>query len=328
MSKHTLMPGKVRALRATATDSGIFTILAADHRDSLKVMINAEDITAVSDHHVTQIKLDICRELIGYASAVLLDPVYGAPQAIMSGDLPRGIGWISSLEDQGYLGDPHRPQTPLLAGWSVEKAKRLGATGVKLLMKYHPDSGNVAEKQEALVAGILAEGARYELPLFLEPIVYPLDPALSSKSVDFAAQRRDLVVRTARRFSSLGADVLKIEFPIDTNHNTDRGAWRDACAELNDAVDVPWALLSAGVSHDVFREQLRIACAAGCSGFLAGRAIWREAVALEGEARSRFLRTAAAQRIKELVDIAKAEATPWTALYALPEVDASWYKTY
>ena len=41
--KKTLQAGKVRALRATATDDGIFTILAADHRDSMKVMINPDE---------------------------------------------------------------------------------------------------------------------------------------------------------------------------------------------------------------------------------------------------------------------------------------------
>lgn len=328
MMKHTLQPGKVRALRATATAKGIFTILAADHRDSLKVMVNPENLRAVSASYVTQLKLEICRELIGFASGVLLDPVYGAPQAIMSGDLPGGHGWISSLEDQGYLGDPYRPQTPLLTGWNVEKAKRLGATGVKILLKYHPDAGDVAKKQEALVEAVLADGARYELPLFLEPIVYPLDPKLSAKSAEFAAQRRDLVVRTARRFSELGADVLKMEFPIDAHHSNDVAEWRDACAELSEAITVPWALLSAGVPHEVFREQLRTACEAGCSGFLAGRAVWREAVTLKGASRLRFLRSRAAQRFKELVAIAEAEATPWTAFYNLPPIDEHWYKTY
>ena len=81
--KRQIQPGKVRALRATATDDGIFTILAADHRDSLKVMINPHDLNSVPADIVTKIKLAITREVVPLASGALLDPVYGGPQAIM-----------------------------------------------------------------------------------------------------------------------------------------------------------------------------------------------------------------------------------------------------
>lgn len=328
MTKRQIQPGKVRALRATANENGIFTILAADHRDSLKQMMNAEDLNVVPAADVTALKLDITREIVPLASGVLLDPVYGGPQAIMSGALPRGLGWISSIEDQGYLGDPHKPQTPMLNGWGIEKAKRLGATGVKILMKYHPDSGEVAEKQQELVAGVLAEGRRYEIPLFLEPICYPLDPQMAYSSPEFAALRRDIVVRTAKTFSDLGADILKMEFPIDAKFNHDEGEWADACAELNDVVSVPWALLSAGVSHEVFRRQLQVGCENGCSGFLAGRSVWREAVTLQGEARTAFLQTDGRSRFQELVNIATAYGRPWTELYDLPKVDEKWFFSY
>ena len=326
--KREIQLGKVRALRATANDEGIFTILAADHRDSMKVMINPEDLNAVPADVVTELKLAITREIVPLASGTLLDPVYGGPQAIMTGALPRGLGWISSIEDQGYLGDPYKPQTPMLNGWGIEKAKRLGATGVKILMKYHPDSGEVAIKQQELVKGVLAEGERYEIPLFLEPICYPLDPKMPYSSPEFAALRRDIVVRTAKTFSDMGADVLKMEFPIDAKFNDDEGEWSDACAELNDAVEVPWALLSAGVSHEVFRRQLQVACENGCSGFLAGRAVWREAVALQGEARTAFLQTDGRTRFQELVNIATTYGTPWTDHYELPTINDTWYMTY
>ncbi|MEM7797986.1 MAG: tagatose 1,6-diphosphate aldolase [Chloroflexota bacterium] len=320
--------GKVRALTATANARGIFTILAVDHRDSLKVMLNPDDLSAVPASTVTQIKLDIVREVVPLASGTLIDPVYGAPQAIAAGYLPRGMGLISSIEEQGYLGDPYKPLTPMLNGWGIEKAKRMGATGVKILMKYHPDSGEIAEKQEELVRSVLAEGGRYEIPLFLEPIVYPLDPDMPYKSEAFAAQRRELVVKSAKTFSDMGVDVLKMEFPLDANFNQDEGEWVDACAELNAAVSVPWALLSAGVTHEVFRRQLQVACENGCSGFLAGRSVWREAVHLQGEARIGFLQSEARSRFQELVNIANAHGTPWKAHYQMPSVDDKWYISY
>ena len=39
----TLSVGKIRGLQTTATKAGIFTILAIDHRDSLRVIINPDD---------------------------------------------------------------------------------------------------------------------------------------------------------------------------------------------------------------------------------------------------------------------------------------------
>ena len=67
---------------------------------------------------------------------------------------------------------------------------------------------------------------------------------------------------------------------------------------------MPWALLSAGVDHDTFCGQLRDALAGGASGFIAGRSIWKESVALEGERRSAFLRGEARRRLEQLLAIA------------------------
>ena len=324
MSKE-ISVGKARALQQTANERNLFTILAVDHRDSMRVMINPDDINAVPAEVLTQTKIDICKILAPHSSAVMLDPVYGGGQAITAGAMPRG--WICSMEEQGYLGDPHMPKTPMLEGWSVEKAKLQGATGIKILMKYHPDSGDVAQYQQELVAKTLEEGERWQIPLFLEPIVYPLDPNVNQNSVEFAAQKPELVMRTAKTFSDLGADVLKMEFPINVNINDNEDDWERACVMLNGEINVPWVLLSAGVTHEIFKKQLQIACQSGASGFLAGRAIWREAVLLSGHERRNFLQKEALQRLRELTAITTTYATPWTKRYQMPEVNQHWYKS-
>ena len=221
MTPLTLSLGKVRALQQCATANGVITILAADHRDAMRTMIDSARPQEVSAQTLTDIKLDIVRSLSDLPSAVLLDPLYSAAQAIASGALAGAVGLLVALEDQGYLGDPYNRETTSLSYWDVEKARRLGGTGVKILLFYHPDAKAVAEKQENYIQAIITDCQRYELPLFLEPISYPLHPETQKNSLEFAKERRRVVIESARRLGSLGADVLKVEFPVDATHHPD-----------------------------------------------------------------------------------------------------------
>lgn len=323
-----LSPGKIRSLQACATPQGIFTILAADHRDALRAMIAPEAPQRAAAETLTDIKLAIVHHLAAAASAVLLDPLYGAAQAVVGGHLPGAVGLLCALEEQGYLGEAASRRTPLLADWGVEKAKRLGANGVKMLLFYHPEAGAAAEAQEQLVASIADDCRRYDLPFFLEPIAYALDPQIKKGSPEFARLRRRIVIESVRRLSALGPEVMKVEFPVDAAHETDPRLWAEACAEVNEASAVPWTLLSAGEPFETFKAQLRAACSAGCSGFVAGRALWREAVGLSGDERRRFLTGPALQRLRELTEIALKFGAPWPARFAQPQVDEHWFQRY
>jgi tagatose 1,6-diphosphate aldolase len=327
MTQPPLSIGKARALQQCATASGVFTILAVDHRDAMRTMIDAVSPETVSSQTLTDIKLDIVRSLSDLPSAVLLDPLYSAAQAIAGGALAERAGLLVALEDQGYLGDPYNRETTSLRDWGVEKARRLGATGVKVLLFYHPDS-EAAEKQDQYVKAIIADCQRFELPLFLEPISYPLRPEVKKTSAEFAHERRRVVIESARRLGAFGAEVLKLEFPLDAAHHPNPDSWADACAELNDASPVPWVLLSAGESFETFCQQLNIACQAGCAGFAVGRSVWNEAATLPADDRLRFLSTTAHQRFKRLADIVQTHAHPWQARYTLPLPDENWYRTY
>jgi tagatose 1,6-diphosphate aldolase len=328
MTPPTLSLGKARALQQCATTNGVFMILAADHRDAMRTMIDAVDPQNVSSQTLTDIKLDIVRSMSDLPSAVLLDPLYSAAQAIADGALAGNSGLLVALEDQGYLGDPYNRETASLSGWGVEKARRLSAAGVKVLLFYHTNASAAAQKQENYAKSIIADCQRYELPLFLEPISYPLSPAVKKNSAEFATERRQIVTESARRLGALGADVMKVEFPVDAAHHPDPKLWADACAELNDASPVPWVLLSAGEPFETFCQQLTIACQAGCAGFAVGRSVWKEAATLPSEDRARFLSTTARRRFKRLADIAQSFAHPWRDRYTLPIPDENWYRTY
>jgi tagatose-1,6-bisphosphate aldolase len=273
-------------------------------------------------------KLAVVKHLSPAASAIVLDPVYSAGQSIAGIQLPGHIGLLCALEEQGYLGDPFSRRTPLMAGWSVEKAKRLGANGVKLLLFYHPDAGRATEEQERLVSSIAAECRRYEVPLFLEPITYSPDPDIKKGSPQFAAIRRQIVIDSVQRLSAVGPDVMKVEFPLDVRYEPDQTIWAEACSELNEVSKVPWTLLSAGDSFDIFKEQVRVACQTGSSGFVVGRSVWQEVVNLPKQERADFLANTACRRLAELSEIALEHGVPWTLRSSKPPVDDLWFQQY
>jgi tagatose 1,6-diphosphate aldolase len=85
-----------------------------------------------------------------------------------------------------------------------------------------------------------------------------------------------------------------LEFPGDLKYSrqfchgafdgTDRPAVYDVeqvqafCRELNEAAQRRWVILSGGVAITEFLANLELAAEAGASGFLCGRAIWKDVV--------------------------------------------------
>jgi len=317
----TLSPGTWRGLRATSTENHIFNILAFDQRGNYIKMLPPETSYASA----AQIKREVAAGLARAASAVLLDPVYGLDAALyMTGR----CGLLMALEKTGYSGDATDRHLEFIPAWTVEKIKHMGADGVKLLVYYNPTASNLAEEIENQVRAVSAACRAVDLPLFVEPLLYSLDSAIETKSAAFAAQRPHLSAETARRLGACGADVLKLEFPVDVQHTPDPQEWAAACAAVSAAAAVPWALLSAGVAFDTFATQVEIACKNGASGFIGGRAIWQECVTLSSDHRNEFLAQIAAPRLQALAEIAHRYARPWTDFYSAPSGNATWYETY
>ncbi|MBX3744657.1 MAG: hypothetical protein KF833_05060, partial [Verrucomicrobiae bacterium] len=168
--------GKRRRLQQTAGPDGAFTVLAIDHRGPLRRQLASASPDRPLDELLADIKRDIVRALGPLASAVLLDPELGLDACVTHGDLPGSTGLLVAL-DTGSTGDPANLQTGLAEGWNVARIARSGASGVKLLVYYHPDAPQ-APQVEHLVRTIAADCAREEIPLFLEPLSYsPDDPS-------------------------------------------------------------------------------------------------------------------------------------------------------
>ena len=309
--------GKLRGLQQISSKRGTITALALDHRQNLRKANPA----FVDDAELSRFKLDVTKSLAHRATAVLLDPEVSAAQAVAQRSIPGSVGLVVAVESTGYTGDATARHAQIIPGWSVEKAKRMGASAIKLLVYYHPNSPT-AKETENFTAKIAEECARHDLVLMLEPLSYPLDEnkQLSSE------EKRYVVVETAKRLTPLNVDILKAEFPLDAT-DMDEAKWMSACREISGASVTPWILLSAAVEYDVFLRQVTAACNAGASGIAVGRAVWKEAVTMNGDERMKFLRTVAKYRLSRLTSLCHALAKPFTDFY---QADApfDWYKTY
>lgn len=330
MIENSLSIGKIRGLTATSTPEGIFTILAFDHRQSFVKMLNPLAPQAVTYAEVVAAKSDVVRLLAPHASAVLLDPVYGAAQASANGALPGRAGLLVAVEETGYTGSDLARISSLLPGWSVAKAKRMGADAVKLLVYYHPYAGELTALQEQFIVEVIQSCREADLAFFLEPISYSIDPGLAKNSDGFAAQLPGIIVEIAHRLGALEPDVLKLEFPVNVTYDSDEASWERACQAVSAASPRPWAVLSAGVDFDVFTRQVEVACRAGASGYIAGRSLWKEGIPLPAAEREDFLHTVAAMRLDRLAEIAAHHARPWRDFFPglVDSIQEGWYLSY
>jgi len=310
--------GKYRALQRASNENYIFTVLAIDHQDSLRRALNPDSPTAITDKEMVDIKNQVVSSLWGDVSGVLLDPVYGAAQLIAEG-LPASVGLLAELEKADYNMQPLPLAVEIRLQWSTSKIKRMGADGIKLFYYYDPDNPELCQQQDKTIQETVAGCTQYDIPLYAEPIV--------SNATSENRQRK--VIQSAQRTDALGADILKLEFPIDIHQHPDYSAWQSACEELTDAVYAPWVLLSAGVDFEVFCQQVKIACQAGASGFIVGRAVWGDACTIaDYSERVKWLQSVGCDRIQRLNDIANDYATPWTTIYQPSEITTSWYADY
>lgn len=316
--------GKLRNLQQCSTPRGALAVLALDHRNNLRNSLRPEAPDSVTSAELTAFKTEVVGALAPAATAVLLDPQVGGAQCIAAGALPGQVGLVMAVEQSGYTGDSNARLSQLVPNWSVAKAKRMGANAAKLLVYYHPDSPT-APQIEALVRQVAADCAAQDLVLMLETLTYSVDPNRKKLTSD---ERRYVVVETARRLVIPGVDVLKAEFPLDVAAVSDENTWAEACAELTAASAAPWVLLSASVDYETFLRQVTVACQAGASGVAVGRAVWKEAVGLTGEARAAFLRGTARQRMARITALCDALARPWSDVFTAPEVDDTWSGSY
>lgn len=271
--------------------SGAFAMLAVDQREALRNMLAEHTDRSVTDDDVRDFKLTAARILTPHASAVLIDRQFALDEAIAQGIVDDTCGLIGSAD---HFESAHGE---LVGAVTIDRLvdahdlKRRGAAALKLLVLYRPDE-HPAERVEMTreFIGICRDAG-------VASIIEPVSRApISGGEWDWNAG----VHAAAEELGSLGADLYKAEMPL--HGEGDEAVLRAECERLTAAITGPWVILSSGVAPDAFPDAVRVACGAGASGFLAGRAVWAPSLGAHDVVAD--LEVNAVARLQRLVEVA------------------------
>ncbi|MET7433239.1 MULTISPECIES: hypothetical protein [Streptomyces] len=286
---------------ALARPSGTFAMIAMDQRESLRAMMARHSAGApVTDDAMVAFKLSVARELGPLASAFLIDREYGYDRVVGERLLPADCALVLAADalDQpgGVVAD-----TDLDEQVDPGQARLDGAVALKLLVVWRRDA--LREQRVELAARFVARCREAGLASVLEPVTRPTPEEEAAGTFDL----NDSIVEAARELAPLGPSLYKCQVP-------DRGVGPVSHlarqAERIDAVvDCPWVVLSQGVDPQDFPQAVEAVCRAGASGFLAGRALWTDALASADPLP--VLRGASADRLRELGGIVDRFGRPW-----------------
>ncbi|OGK65001.1 hypothetical protein A2313_02700 [Candidatus Roizmanbacteria bacterium RIFOXYB2_FULL_41_10] len=261
-------------------------MLALDHRGSFNKLINPSSPESVTLPQVIDIKKEIIASLYDQFSGILIDSIGGLP-AFEKVAVSKAIKkpYLLCIEKTGYEDEQGSRKTQL--EYSVENLKNQGASGIKLLLYYHP-SAPTKDHQLNIARQVLLDCRRFNLPLFLELVTYSIE--------NYNSHKPELVLDSVYQFLEAGIipDVFKLEYPGDPV----------ACFQISKLLKkTPWILLTKGDSFANFREQLKIAIRNGAVGFLAGRSLWQEFNQYAENKRLDFFQTVVVQRFAEIAGI-------------------------
>lgn len=315
-------------LRQITDEQNRFKVLALDQSNSFKKSLRAmhekSGSPAEPDYaEISDVKLKMVKILGSHASAALLDVNFAARQAINSLALPRNVGLIARLEASKDPGI----QSEYEPGWSVEKIKRMGASAVKLLVYLDAEDSKNVKAQMSFVEEVSRACEKNDILLMTEELSFPRSGE-EKTSASYKSRKVQNIMEAARLIGPY-TDILKLEFPGFITEE-DPGKIADNLAKLNEIAIRPWVLLSAGEKFDLFAKQAELAMKAGCSGYMAGRAIFNESFE-NPKSMDSFLESTGVERMKKLNAIVETNAKGWAARYAISAkemaqaVDPHWY---
>ncbi len=331
----TISEGKLKSMEHVSNAKGVITAAAMDQRGSLQKSI--AKAKGVSDKEVTremmeEFKTIVTRVLTPYASAILLDPEFGLPA---SKQRSKNAGLLLAYEKTGYDATMEGRIPDFLDGYSAKRLRQEGADCVKVLLYYTPfDLPKVNAKKQEIMERIGKECEEEDIAFFLEFVGY--DPkSNTTDSLEYAKLKPEVVIQSMEEFSKpkYKVDVLKVEIPIDVKYlkgskayNGSQQAydWEQAKAifrRQDKCANLPFIYLSAGVSDEIFRENIQLAIDAGVdfAGVLCGRATWKDGIPVYatqgGKALEAWMLDRGVKNIQALNKVLEGGAKPWHSRY-------------
>ena len=316
---------KRKYMEKLSDENGIISALAFDQRGALKRLMAQHQTQEPTVAQMEELKVLVAQELTPYASSMLLDPEYGLPATKA---LDKNAGLLLAYEKTGYDTTSTKRLPDCLDVLSAKRLKEQGADAVKFLLYYDVDSSDELNQQkQAYIERVGSECVAEDIPFFLEILAYD-EKIADAKSPEYAKVKPHKVIEAMKVFSDprFNIDVLKVEVPVNMNYVEGFGdgevvySKEEAAAffkQQDEATNLPYIYLSAGVSAKLFQDTLVFAHESGANfnGVLCGRATWAGSVKdyiEEGQTAAReWLRTTGFQNIDELNKVLQKTATSW-----------------
>jgi sulfofructosephosphate aldolase len=269
-------------------------MLAIDQRESLRGMFSAvSDGASITDGELTSFKMAVAEVLGGAASAILLDRLFGLPAAESARDHAPDCGLILAIDELRQASGGPVTDTTLDASVDLGHARSGGFVAAKLLVIWSTSS---EDRGVALAHEFVARCRAAGVSSVLEAIVQP----------EASGDRETEIVRAAAALGTSSPDLYKCEVPFLGDATPSK-----ICTEserISNALDCPWVVLSSGVGAERFPTAVEHACRGGASGFLAGRAVWADAI---GRDYRSALKEISLPRMHRLAAIVDEHARPW-----------------
>jgi tagatose-1,6-bisphosphate aldolase len=308
-------PGTIRGLRSITTADGRVAAVAVDQRQALRAML----ATAGRPHEAADLaafKVAVARVLGDVAPALLVDPQYGLPAVAADPAVSARLPLLVAIEESGTVPWRGGERSVGLPGWGPREARNAGACAAKHLVYLRADHAATLAEGIAFAEAVRKACRQADLPFILELVPFRLD---GEDEATYRAAFGRHVVAIAAVGATLAPDLLKIPWPGPLGGD---GPDAGALATLGD-LPTPWAVLSAGADYETFeRRVLRALDEGGAVGFIAGRALWKDAVGV-GDPEA-ALRAGARPRLERLLLAieGRGRALPIPA----PSTDPGWFR--
>jgi tagatose-1,6-bisphosphate aldolase len=271
--------------------NGAMMVIACDQRGGMRDVLakTPEARAAITNAMLGETKMDIAKHLAFHAGCVLVDPLCAVPAIVDSGVLDRTTALLIGLDASGFDVTPEGyRKSNMVPGITARRVRELGGTGGKVMVYLRSDTPGADDHNIAILKDVIADFAAEDVLLVVEFLTYAL-PGESPE--DYKARTPGLIEGGSQICLDLGAKLLKIPFP----------GTAESCAAVTAMCgDVPWAVLSAGVDHATFLGQVETAMAAGASGVIAGRSLWKDCISLDRAVTKERLETIAVPRLREI----------------------------